>query len=134
MRGAAGSRVETIQALAQCASPNHVVWINIYIHEQIIRQAVGILRVMVIMRKSSISGIETIQPAAPCGDPDVSAFIFCERSDGVGAQARLVGCAVEFAELAIDVHLVLGGLAQQQVLDPAIDVLDGLADPLAAIA
>ena len=57
-----------------------------------------------------------------------------DAQDGVGAQARLVGRAVQLDQQVVQPALVLGVEARQGVIDFAIDRLDGLQDALAQIA
>src|SRR5438270_12693322 len=52
--------------------------------------------------------------------------------DGVGAQAGLVGRAVELEQIAIDLRLVEDGAAAQGGRDALADVADGAEDTLAA--
>ena len=54
--------------------------------------------------------------------------------DGVGAEAALVGGAVERDQRVVDADLVGGGEPGQRVADRAVDRLDGAADALAAVA
>src|SRR5262249_57177278 len=53
---------------------------------------------------------------------------------GVGAEALLLGGAVEDAERAVDPRLVEGVSPLQLGPDDLLDVLDGLADALSAVA
>ena len=57
-----------------------------------------------------------------------------DAEDGVGAEAALVGRAVELDHRAVDAELIVGVAARERVEDLAVDRVDGLADALAAVA
>ncbi len=57
-----------------------------------------------------------------------------DAEDRVGAEVRLVRCAVDGAERAVDRDLVVGLVAEQPVEDRTVDVRDRRGDALAEVA
>ena len=57
-----------------------------------------------------------------------------DAENGIGAELRLVGRAVEFDHGLVDGDLIFGLHTHKGFIDRRVDALDGLLDALAAIA
>src|SRR5689334_8999174 len=82
-----GGWVKPVQSFTKRARPDDIILIDIHSHEMIVRETIGIFRIMAIMCEEPSAGVEAIEPCTPGSDPNVSALVFGERADGIGPES-----------------------------------------------